>query len=777
MNAINQLNEPLEKIFQENNEHKQCEEHAHCSHAHGHEHKHCCGHDACGDEHTSSSEINFEDLGEASETRAYLRIVNMDCPMEEALIRKKLSTVQGIKDLNFNLMQRLLTVDFEKGSLPQIISALEAIDMRPEELNKQNKQQTVIPESKIPWKKLLAAGILALGSEIFELLGEWHEAWAQIQVGSFPLMEGLAIILAFAAILLGGLTTFRKGWIAISNFNLNINALMAVAVTGAFLIGQFPEAAMVMVLFNVSEAIEAMALDKARNDIKKLIDLAPSMATVKQEDGTWREETAASVQPGALVRVRPGEKVALDGIIINGHSEINQAPITGESIPVEKKIGDQVYGGTINESGSFEFRVTAAANDGALARIIHTVEEAQASRAPMQRFVDVFAKYYTPSVFILALIWAIVPPLFFAVSWQHSIYTALVLLVIGCPCALVISTPVTVVSGLAAATRKGILVKGGLYLEQGRRMNWLALDKTGTITSGEPKQIGMINLSSLTDKEVQALAGTLASRSDHPVSKAIARVGDKQSTLSVENFTALPGMGVSGEITGKRWSLGNYKLVRSEGWKEPSLEGKIEALETEGNTVVSLIGENGVLALFMVADSIRKSSIEAIKELRKLSIKTLMLTGDNNGAAKAIAKEAGVNEYRANLLPEEKLAIINELEEKGNVTGMVGDGINDAPALAKASIGFSMAAGGTDTAIEVADVALMDDDLRKIPAFIRLSKVTYSILVENIAIALIIKAVFFALTLTGNATMWMAVFADVGAALMVVANGLRVMRK
>ena len=587
------------------------------------------------------------------------------------------------------------------------------------------------------------------------------------------------MLFAVISIALGGLTTYRKGWLAVSNLNLNINALMSVAVTGAVLIGQFPEAAMVMVLFNVSEAIEAKALDRARNAIKNLLALAPDTATVLREDGSWREMDIREVAVGSRVRVKPGGKIALDGLVVSGRSMVNQAPITGESMPVEKKAGDPVYAGTINESGSFEFDVTAAATNSTLARIIHAVEEAQGSRAPMQRFVDAFARYYTPAVFLVSILSAIIPPLFLGGSWMESIYTALVVLVIGCPCALVISTPVSIVSGMAAATRYGILIKGGMFLEQGRLLNWLALDKTGTITYGKPRQTDLILTGQESEKRARTFAASLAARSDHPVSKAIAQAAKESGVqpLPVENFTALPGQGTSGIIDGKKWFMGNHRMVESLKLCSEQLEKQIFHLEKQGKTVVALMSENGVQCLLAVADTVKESSLEALREMKKLGVKTVMLTGDNEHTAQVIAAQVGVDEFRANLLPEDKLAVIEQLEQRGEKVGMVGDGINDAPALAKANVGFAMAGGGTDTAIETADVALMDDDLRKIPRFIRLSRSTYAILVQNISLALGVKALFFALTFTGNATMWMAVFADVGTALLVVANGLRAMRK
>lgn len=763
---------------------------AHCAQADGY--AHCrCGH---GHDHGDGQPIDGASPGNPSDTRAIYRIANMDCPMEEALIRKKLATVPGITGMKFNLMQRVLTVDHGLPSTEPIVAALKSIDMIPEALASLDmgaklleagaEKDNAIPEAKIPWKKLAVAGVFAALSEGFELIHEWGAkpfeldmpAWS---VAGYSVLEWLPLLFAIIAIALAGLTTYKKGWLAISNFNLNINALMSVAVTGAVLIGQYPEAAMVMVLFNLSEAIEAKSLDRARNAIKGLLALTPDTATVLQEDGSWKEMDIREVAVGSRVRVRPGEKIALDGRLLSGHSLVNQAPITGESMPVEKNSGSPVYAGTINESGSFEFEVTALATNSTLARIIHAVEEAQGSRAAMQRFVDAFAKYYTPAVFMASILSAFVPPLFFGAGWMNSIYTALVVLVIGCPCALVISTPVSIVSGMAAATRHGILVKGGMFLEQGRLLRYLALDKTGTITWGKPRQTDFIIAGTDPAGKTRSIAASLASRSDHPVSRAIANAAAESGIRldEVRDFTAIPGQGVSGVIAGQKWYMGNRGLIADLGKGSENTDARILELEKQGKTVVALINDKGVQALAAVADTVRETSIEAMKQLKKLGVKTGMITGDNEHTAALIAREVGVDEFRANLLPQDKLEVIEKLEADGVKVGMVGDGINDAPALAKASIGFAMAAGGTDTAIETADVALMDDDLRKIPRFINLSRATYAILVQNITLALGVKSIFFALTFTGHATMWMAVFADVGTALLVVVNGLRAMRK
>ncbi|MDR2744823.1 MAG: heavy metal translocating P-type ATPase, partial [Desulfovibrio sp.] len=662
------------------------------------EHGICCGQ---GQGHEDRKPGALSIAGEASATRAVFRIANMDCPVEESLIRKKLEGMPGITGLEFNLMQRVLTVNHELSSTGLIEAALKSIGMTPEPLGLQRNAGAAIPAPGIPWGKLAIAGMLAAASEAIELLHEWDvslfgldlHAW---NINGVEVAARLPMVLAVAAILFAGLGTYRKGWIAVRNMNLNINALMSMAVTGAVIIGQYPEAAMVMLLFTLAEAIEARSLERARKAIKDLLDLTPERAAMRRSDGSWEETDIRLVPAGSLVRVKPGERVALDGIVTRGRSAVNQAPITGESMPVEKNVGDTVYAGTINESGAFEFRVTAGAANSTLARIIHAVEEAQGSRAPIQRAVERFARYYTPAVFLAALLTAAIPPLFTGGAWTEWIYTALVILVIGCPCALVISTPISIVSGMAAATRNGILVKGGLFLEQGRRLSSLALDKTGTITHGKPRMTDFVALGDMDRADAVALASSMAARSDHPVSRAIAEnAAEKGVTLrDVADFAAIPGRGVSGEIDGRQWHLGNHQMIEELGMCSGKVEEQIFALERQGKSVAALVGEGGVQALCAVADTLRQSSVEAIGALKKLGIRTVMLTGDNEHTARSIAEQAGVDEFRGNLLPEDKLAVIEQLAQNGKV-GMVGDGINDAPALARADIGFAMAAAGT----------------------------------------------------------------------------------
>jgi Zn2+/Cd2+-exporting ATPase len=688
------------------------------------------------------------------EVQTPIRITQMDCPTEEALLRKKLGGMAGVAGMEFNLMQRVLTVTHESGAIEPILQAIRSLGFTPEPAGDSSNPTAHAPEPVKPGWPLALAGVAATASEAAN--------WAELPTS-------VVALLAVFAVLACGITTYRKGWIAIRNGNLNINALMSIAVTGALLLGQWPEAAMVMVLFTVAELIEARSLDRARNAIKDLMQLAPERATVQQVDGTWSDATAKTVALNARVRIKPGERIALDGKIVSGRSTINQAPITG----------DTVFAGTINESGSFEYIVTATAGDSTLARIIHAIEEAQGARAPTQRFVDQFARVYTPVVFTFALAIAILPPLAFGGDWFTWIYKALVLLVIACPCALVISTPVTIVSGLAAAARLGILVKGGVYLEKGRNLAWLALDKTGTITHGKPAQTDFVLLDGASESEVRSLAASLASRSDHPVSRALAEAAKRDGiTLrNVEHFEALPGRGTKGLMDGQLYHLGNHRLIHEQGQCSDELEARLSVMEEQGKTVILLADDQGVHGLFAVADTVKNSSRQAIAELHALGIKTVMLTGDNAHTARAIAAQVGIDEARGDLLPGDKLEVIESMLGNGTAVGMVGDGINDAPALARADIGFAMGAAGTGTAIETADVALMDDDLRKLPRFVRLSRQTHALLVQNIVLALSIKVVFFVLTLIGSGTMWMAVFADVGASLLVVGNGLRLLRQ
>ncbi|RTR06985.1 heavy metal translocating P-type ATPase [Halomonas nitroreducens] len=696
-----------------------------------------------------------------------LRIQEMDCPTEEALLRKALADAPGVAALDFDLMGRVLSIH-HRGADPQALAAcIRALGMTPQPLETGNAADQAPTAQGERWGTLWLAAGLALAAELV--------GWTP-----WPGATWGAALLALAAIGLVGLPTWRKGWVALRHRSLNINALMSVAVTGALLIGHWAEAAMVMVLFTLAERIEARSLDRARRAIRELLDSAPDQARQQTPDGDWEMVAAEGVAVGELVRILPGERLPLDGEIVRGEPTLDESPITGESLPHDKGPGEAVFAGTINRHGDFDYRTTRPADDTTLARIIHAVEQAQASRAPTQRFIDRFAAVYTPAVLGLAVLTAVAWPLLFPGAWLDGVYRALVLLVIACPCALVISTPVSIVSGLSAAARAGILIKGGRFLEQGRRLAWLALDKTGTLTQGQPRLAHWAALDDDLDAAGQARlahqAASLAGRSTHPVSRALY---DALATLAGEDGVASvrerPGLGVEGELAGTALWLGNRRLMAERGLASEALEARLEALERDGASVVALGDTQRVLALFAVRDPLKPTSVAAIRALHDKGVKTLMLSGDNRQAVAAIAAEAGIDEARGELLPEDKLAAIEACASRG-VTGMVGDGINDAPALARADIGFAMGAAGSDVAIETADVALMDDDLGKLSTFLRLSRATRAVLVQNIVVALGLKAVFMVLAFTGQATLWMAVFADMGASLLVVANGLRLLR-
>jgi len=743
---------------------------------------------ACGCESDcAKGSVPVTQVDRVSEGIPVFRIPSMDCAAEEGEIRHALSKLPGLRSLSFQLGLKTLAIDAPAESIPQALDAIRKSGFKPVPVSEPVGQDGdhdhtghdhhhdhdhhhghshggfALPEG-LP--SYILALVLAFGAESISFFAPHTVTFS-----------GLGMALSAAAIGLAGFSTYVKGFSALRNLRLNINALMTVAVTGAFLIGQWPEAAMVMALYAIAELIEARSVDRARSAIKGLLDMTPEQAEVKQADGSWTESLVKTVAIGAIFRVKPGARVPLDGAITAGTTSVDQSPVTGESIPVDKTIGDTVFAGTINATGMIEVQVSAAANGTLLARIIHAVEQAQGSRAPTQQFVDRFASIYTPTVFVLALAVCLLTPWLMDWTWMQAIYKALVLLVIACPCALVISTPVTVVSGLAAAARRGILIKGGIHLEGARKIKAIALDKTGTITLGKPKLVATEVLP--TDQEesqVLRWASDLAGHSDHPVSKAIALGLDIQGNGQLEDFTALPGRGVEARTGGLSLILGNHRLIEDRGMCSPQIEARLKEHEAQGRTVTMLASSTQVLAIFAVADTIKESSREAIAELHALGVASVMLTGDNVATAKAIAQQAGIDDARGNLLPADKLAAIEALQKQYGYVAMTGDGINDAPALARSNIGFAMGGAGTDTAMEAADVVIMNDDLRRIPEAIRLSRKTQAILWQNITLALGIKGIFLLLALFNGATMWMAVFADMGASLLVVFNGLRVLR-
>jgi Cd2+/Zn2+-exporting ATPase len=696
------------------------------------------------------------------------RIDKMDCPTEERLIRNKVEGMPGVVQLDFNLLNRELTVYHRLDQPREIAAALERLDMAPK-LLEANAPVSVLPPALSPRQKglLAVAGVAAVAAEII--------AWSTGRETSWMVMA-----LAAVSIVSAGLPTLKKGWIALRNLTLNIYFLMSIAVVGAVALGKWPEAAMVVFLFAVAEAIEALSLERARNAIKALTAIAPETAEVKAGEA-WEAKPVAEVAVGSRIRVRAGARVPLDARVAFGRAALNQAPITGESLPVDKQAGDLLYAGSIVADGVVEATVTASAGDSTLARIALAIQSAQSQRAPTQRFVDRFARYYTPAVVVFAITVAILGPLLSGGGWSSWLYEALVMLVIACPCALVVSTPVTVVSGLAAAARHGILVKGGAFLEGGRLLKAVALDKTGTLTLGKPALTDAIPLGDMPIAQALQIAASLDDHSTHPVAQALVAGWREQqpgaAVLPVDDFGVLQGRGVTGSIAGQVWHLGNHRLVEEIGGCSAALEARLAVLENAGKTAIVLCDAAGPVAVFGVADTLRPESAQAVASLKSLHVEPVMLTGDNPATARAIAGQLGIADARGNLLPQDKQAAVAELLGRYGSVGMVGDGVNDAPALARATIGFAMGAVGTATALETADVAIMDDDPRKIADFISLSRRTAMILKQNIALALGIKAVFFVLALSGVATLWMAVFADTGASLLVVFNGMRLLRR
>lgn len=581
-----------------------------------------------------------------------------------------------------------------------------------------------------------------------------------------------------AAVLIGGYTLFQKGLKNLARLKFDMSTLMTIAIIGAAIIGEWGEGAMVVILFAISEALERYSMDKARQSIESLMDIAPKEALIRR--GT--EELMVHVddiQIGDVMIVKPGQKLAMDGIVINGTSTLNQAAITGESVPAAKTVNDEVFAGTLNEEGLLEVKVTKRVEDTTIAKIIHLVEEAQGERAPSQQFVDKFAKYYTPAIIVLAILIAAVPPLFGG-DWNDWIYQGLAALVVGCPCALVVSTPVAVVTAIGNAARNGVLIKGGIHLEEAGALKAIAFDKTGTLTKGVPAVTDVI---AYTGNEIDLLKITAAIEkgSQHPLASAIMRKAEENgsdfNSVQVEGFLSITGKGIKAIVNGVLHYVGSPNLFEElHGTIDHDKMQQITELQQQGKTVMVLGTESEILSLIAVADEMRESSKPVISKLNSMGIETVMLTGDNQRTANAIANQAGVMEIKADLLPEDKLTFIKELRANHHRVAMVGDGVNDAPALAASTVGVAMGGAGTDTALETADIALMSDDLSKLPYTIKLSRKALGIIKQNITFSLAIKALALLLVVPGWLTLWIAIFADMGATLLVTLNSLRLLR-
>ncbi|MCQ5365760.1 heavy metal translocating P-type ATPase [Anoxybacillus salavatliensis] len=584
-----------------------------------------------------------------------------------------------------------------------------------------------------------------------------------------------------AAILIGGYSLFIKGFKNLVRLNFDMNTLMTVAILGAAAIGEWGEGATVVILFAISEALERYSMDKARQSIESLMDIAPKEALIRRGN----EEMMVPVddiQVGDIMIVKPGQKLAMDGIVIKGTSTLNQAAITGESVPVAKTVGDEVFAGTLNEEGLLEVKVTKRVEDTTLSKIIHLVEEAQAERAPSQAFVDRFAKYYTPAIIIFALLLAVIPPLFMGADWSEWIYRGLAVLVVGCPCALVISTPVAIVTAIGNAAKNGVLIKGGIYLEEAGSLKVIAFDKTGTLTKGIPSVTDVVTYNG-NENELMTITAAIEKGSQHPLASAIIRKAEEDglnfNDVSVEEFQSITGKGVKAKVNNAMYYVGSPGLFEEllPNGIQSEIKEQITTLQTQGKTVMILGTEKEILALIAVADEIRESSKEVIRKLHQVGIeKTVMLTGDNQRTAEAIGKQVGVSDIKADLLPEDKLNFIKELRDKHQSVAMVGDGVNDAPALAASTVGVAMGGAGTDTALETADIALMSDDLSKLPYTIKLSRKALAIIKQNITFSLGIKALSLLLIMPGWLTLWLAVLADMGATLLVTLNSMRLLK-
>ncbi len=627
-------------------------------------------------------------------------------------------------------------------------------------------------ETPLPRTALVGSSGALLGCG---LLLQW------LKLGSPAL---LAICFAVAT-LAGGLLVAPAAWAVLKKLRLDMNVLMTVAVMGAWLVGEGAEGAAVVFLFAVSELLESWSVGRARRAIASLLKLTPPTALVCGAGGEFSETPVAQVGVGAKISVRSGARIPMDGRVIQGKSAVNQSPITGESVPVDKQPGDVVFAGTLNGDGSLLVQVTKAAGDSTLARIVRLVEEAEEQKAPTQRFVDRFAGIYTPAVLVAALLVALLPPLLFAAAWPEWTYRALVLLVIACPCALVIATPVTIVSGLTALARRGVLIKGGAYLEAVGRLRALAVDKTGTITQGRPQVTGIIALAGLTADEVLRRAAAIDQHSTHPLALAVVEAARERGIASepATEYRSITGRGATAHVGGHPHFIGNHALAHGLGVCSAEIESTLAEIERRGESLAipghlphdGCAGE--ALGILSIGDAIRPEAREAIRQLHDAGLKRIvMLSGDNQRTASAIATQAGIDEAYGDLMPEQKIEHIRRLIAEYQHVGMIGDGVNDAPALALASVGIAMGAIGSDTAIETADMALMKDDLTKVAEAIVLGRRTLRIIQFNVAFALVVKAVFLILAFTGHASLWLAILADTGATLLVIANALRLLR-
>lgn len=716
-------------------------------------------------------------------------IRGLDCMEEVTALKSTVGKLDGVEKLDFDLLNGRMTVEYDVAvtNEDEILNAVKrsGLSAAQSAACTCHSGDSVYPADESFWQKH-GRNIAALGGflllVIAFLIHTFYHGFLDSLTGGFGdedhVYPALSIALYIPSIFFSYWFILPKALNSLRSFRPDMNLLMTVAVIGACAIGEWFEGATVAWLFAVALILESWSIGKARRAVAALMSLAPDTARyISPHDGDIVEKPVSQIPLDATVIVRPGEKIPLDGSITKGFTSVNEAPITGESTPVSKEPGDQVFAGTINNEGAFEFTATKPADDTTLARIIRMVEEAQSRRAPSEKWVEKFARWYTPAVFLLAAAIALVPPIFFG-DFNLWLYKGLVILVIACPCALVISTPVSIVAGLASAAKNGILVKGGIFLEMPARLLAIAIDKTGTITTGRPIVAEIAPLNNHTEEELLARCAALESKSEHPYARAIVECAEARGIefKEAESFTAIPGKGAVGVISGREYFIGSHRLMHERGYELPQYCDRANELESAGCSIITVGNDRHVCGIIGISDAIRDNARTALKGISDAGVKHIvMLTGDNERAARAVARKCGIEDVRAGLLPEDKVNIIRELALKGGVA-MVGDGVNDAPALAASNLGIAMAAAGSDAAIETADIALMSDDLSKLPWLIRHSRRTLGIIKANIVFAVGLKAVFLALALAGIATLWMAILADTGASLIVIANSLRLLR-
>lgn len=700
------------------------------------------------------------------------RVEGFSCANCAGKFEQNVKQLPGVHDAKVNFGAAKIDV-YGEASIEELetAGAFENLKIYPEKLSKKELDEFVQAKKTFYQEhlSLLISIILVLfGFISLFIYGEKHVLTTLLMIGS---------------IVTGGFSLFKVGFKHLFELHFDMKTLMTIAVIGAALIGEWAEAAVVVILFAISEALERFSMERARNSIRSLMEISPKEALIRR-NGQEAMISVDEIEIGDIMIVKPGEKIAMDGIVIKGQSSVNQAAITGESIPVFKQENDEVFAGTLNEEGLLEVKVTKYVEDTTISKIIHLIEEAQGERAPAQAFVDQFAKYYTPIIMVIAFLVAIVPPLFFSASWEKWVYLGLAVLVVGCPCALVISTPISIVSAIGNAAKKGVLVKGGVYLEELGLVNAIAFDKTGTLTKGEPVVTDFIIFNEEKEKsELLSKVAALESRSQHPLARSIVNLADNNNIyyqeISVDDFTSFTGKGIKGTIHNTTYYIGNVSLFKELNLfdYESDFSKEVIKFQNEGKTVMIFGTDKEILGLITVADEIRETSETVVKRLKELGIaETVLLTGDHHKTADAIGSAVGVTSIQSELMPEDKVNFMKKLLNKYGKVAMVGDGVNDAPALATSTVGIAMGDAGTDSAIETADIVLMGDDLNKLPFAVKLSRKTLNIIKANITFSIAIKIFALLLVIPGWLTLWLAILSDVGATILVALNGLRLIR-